>query len=239
MFEDSTFESTGRIKTRSRRWMLAALLFNGTILLTLMLIPLIYPDALPTHWIPPLLVAPAAPRPETPPPAAHARVASPNNGSELMGRQLMAPRQIPNSITYVDRGDPTFRSINVADLGPSVPGGDGKGPFGNGAAVTVVRPPTPASVHLPSRISEGYLVFKNIPQYPIIAKTMGIDGTVVLEATISKVGTIENLRVVSGPPMLRQAAIDAVKTWRYRPYLLNQQPVEVETTVSVIFRLDR
>ena len=61
----------------------------------------------------------------------------------------------------------------------------------------------------------------------------------VLQAVISKAGAIEKLQVVSGPPMLQQAAIDAVKTWRYRPYLLNDQPVEVETTVSVIFKLER
>ena len=61
----------------------------------------------------------------------------------------------------------------------------------------------------------------------------------VLQATISKIGTIENLRAAGGPAMLQQAALDAVKTWRYRPYLLNGQPVEVETTVNVVFTLDR
>ena len=66
-----------------------------------------------------------------------------------------------------------------------------------------------------------------------------MQGTVVLQAIISKAGTIENLQIISGPQMLQQAAIDAVKTWRYRPYLLNNQPVEVETTVSVIFKLER
>jgi protein TonB len=59
----------------------------------------------------------------------------------------------------------------------------------------------------------------------------------VLQATISKAGAIDNLRVVSGDPMLRQGALDAVSNWRYRPYLLNGQPVEVETTVNVIFKL--
>jgi len=72
----------------------------------------------------------------------------------------------------------------------------------------------------------------------VIAKTVGQQGTVVLQAVISKAGAIEKLQVVSGPPMLQQAAIDAVKTWRYRPYLLNDQPVEVETTVNVIFKLE-
>jgi periplasmic protein TonB len=73
--------------------------------------------------------------------------------------------------------------------------------------------------------------------YPPIAKTAGVSGTVVLEAVISKAGTIENLRIVSGPMMLRKAAEDAVRTWRYRPYKLNNEPTEVETTINVIFSL--
>ena len=85
----------------------------------------------------------------------------------------------------------------------------------------------------------GLLLNKSVPAYPAIAKAAGVEGTVVLQATISKTGTIENLRVVSGPAMLQQAALDAVRSWRYRPYLLNDAPVEVETTVNVVFRMDR
>jgi protein TonB len=75
--------------------------------------------------------------------------------------------------------------------------------------------------------------------YPPIAKAAQISGTVVLEATISTEGAIENLRVVSGPAMLQQSALNAVKQWRYRPYLLNNTPVEVETTVNVVFSLNQ
>ena len=75
------------------------------------------------------------------------------------------------------------------------------------------------------------------PTYPPIARAARISGTVVLQATISKTGTIENLRVISGPPMLTQSALEAVKTWRYKPYQLNGEPVEVETTVNVVFNL--
>jgi periplasmic protein TonB len=75
------------------------------------------------------------------------------------------------------------------------------------------------------------------PRYPAIAIAAHVQGTVVLEATISRAGLIKNLRFVSGPPMLEQAAEDAVRTWRYRPYLLNGEPVEIETTVNVIFHL--
>jgi protein TonB len=86
---------------------------------------------------------------------------------------------------------------------------------------------------------EGSLLAKFVPLYPAVAKAAGVHGTVVLQATISKNGTIENLRLVSGPVLLQQAALDAVKTWRYRPYLLNGEPVEVETTVNVVFAMER
>ncbi len=239
MFEDSTFESTGRIKTRSRRWMFAAFTLNGSILVALVLVPLIYPNALPSHMMPSLLVAPAAPQPETPPPPVHARAAAPHDFSEFNEGRITAPPTIPTIIRYDDRGDQPFGDPNVAiDTGTGIPGGDG-GPFGNGRPVIVVRPPAPVTVHLPSKFVEGFLIYKSIPQYPIIAKSVGVQGTVVLQATISKSGAIENLQIISGPAMLQQAAIDAVKTWRYRPYLLNDQPVEVETTVNVIFKLER
>jgi protein TonB len=81
------------------------------------------------------------------------------------------------------------------------------------------------------------LLQKTTPVYPPIAKAARQQGTVVLQATISKTGSIENLRVISGPAMLQQAALDAVKTWRYRPYLLDGEPTEVETTVNVVFSL--
>ena len=83
----------------------------------------------------------------------------------------------------------------------------------------------------------GFLLNKTTPTYPPIAKAARVQGTVVLQATISKAGTIEDLRVISGPAMLQQAAMDAVREWRYRPYLLNNEPVEVDTTVNVIFTL--
>jgi len=237
MFEDSTFESAGRIKTRSRRWMFAALLLNGSILVVLVLFPLIYPDALPSHFIPPLLVAPAAPQPETPPPV-HVRPASPHDFSELDNGRITSPPTIPPLIKYTDGPEPGFDHNIATEIGRNGPGGNGENPFGPRSPVTVVHPPASA-VRLPSKFAEGFLIYKNVPQYPIIAKTVGMQGTVVLQATISKAGTIQNLKVVSGPPMLQQAAIDAVKTWRYRPYLLNNEPVEVETTVSVIFRIER
>ena len=75
------------------------------------------------------------------------------------------------------------------------------------------------------------------PVYPPIAKAARVGGTVVLDVRVKGDGKVRSAKAVSGPPMLQQAAMDAVRTWRYKPYLLNNEPVEVETTVNVIFTL--
>ena len=91
------------------------------------------------------------------------------------------------------------------------------------------------------RVSEGVaagnLIRRIEPQYPQMAKIAHIQGDVILAATISKSGVIENLHSVSGHPILVQAAMEAVKQWKYKPYLLNGEPVEVETTIKVTFRM--
>src|ERR1700744_2940163 len=97
MFEDSTFESTGRIKTRSRRWMLAAFTFNGSILITLILLPLVYPGALPQHMMASLLVAPEVPKPPTSPEPLHVRASAPHNFPEFDQGRIIAPGRIPRT----------------------------------------------------------------------------------------------------------------------------------------------
>ncbi len=88
-----------------------------------------------------------------------------------------------------------------------------------------------------SKMLEGSLYHRVQPVYPPLARAARIQGEVVLSATISKEGTIENLQVLRGHPMLVKAALDAVSRWRYRPYILNNEPVEVETQITVNFTL--
>jgi len=116
--------------------------------------------------------------------------------------------------------------------------------------VTIVRdgeqlPPNPAAASLPKlvtitpEVAQGLLLMKVPPVYPIPAKAAGISGTVVLDATIGVDGTVEQLKVVSGPAELQQSALDAVKQWHYRPYRLNGLVTSVETTVNVIYSLSK
>ena len=86
---------------------------------------------------------------------------------------------------------------------------------------------------------EGNLIHRVEPQYPIIAKQIRLQGSVVLKAVISREGKIEQVEITSGPGLLALAAKDAVQQWRYRPYLLNGDPVEVETQITVNFVLGR
>jgi protein TonB len=86
-------------------------------------------------------------------------------------------------------------------------------------------------------VTAGLLLAPIQPVYPVIAKATGVQGTVVLEAIISKAGRIESLHAVSGPPLLRGAALNAVTVARYKPYLLNGEPTEVQATITVVFKL--
>jgi protein TonB len=234
MFEDSTFESSGRIHTRSRGWMIAAGAFNGSILLALVLIPLIYPAALPSMALAFFMEAPPAP---TPPPRPIPRVQHATvDQSQMRGNQIIVPTVFPH-IPYVPESREMATNLNVAtmDFDGNRPGDNI--PFGPSSQRPAVREQVAGPVRVPGLVVQGLLIHKVMPEYPAVPCAAGIQGTVVLQATISRTGTIENLRVESGPIMLRQAAINAVQLWRYRPYLLNGDPVEVETTVNVIFKM--
>jgi protein TonB len=152
---------------------------------------------------------------------------------------IFAPPRIPSGIARPDRLDPApGGDIQGSDLGSGGPDDGGK-LFQRQAVIPVVRAGPSHPLRVSGSVVEGLLLYKPTPRYSSIAVATRTEGTVVLAATISKAGTIENLRVISGPAILQRSALDAVKTWRYSPYLLDGQPVEVETTVNVIFSLGR
>lgn len=244
MFEMSLLESGGVLKTQSKRWAIAAFFINSSLLLTLILIPIFHPEVLPKQILSMQLIAPP------PPPSAAVpvvREAAPTNiirsVSELIGTHLQAPRLIPNHTpTINDDGSVPATSLYI-------PGSIGSG-TGSDSAISsifgnrVTPPPVVKQATLPKKpyaisggVAEGRLISKTVPTYPAIALASRTQGTVVLAAIISKAGTIEKLHVISGPSLLQQAALNAVQSWRYQPYLLNGEPVEVETQINVIFNL--
>jgi periplasmic protein TonB len=237
MFEDSLMESGNGIKRKNKFWSFVAFLLNTGALLALVIWPLLHPEALPRQTMATLMVAPSPP--PAPPPVAPAPKAQMK--SELLSVELQVPSTIPRAIAQGNEGaiPPSMMSLtDMKDLSSGIPGGIGKifDSVGTGRPA-VVKPRAPMSLKVSSGVMAGNLLAKTLPQYPAIPKAAHIQGTVVLQATISKSGSIQNLRVISGHPMLQQAAMDAVRSWRYKPYLLNGEPVEVETTINVVFSL--
>ena len=113
-----------------------------------------------------------------------------------------------------------------------------------GIVNSLLRPATPVlprlapqKVRVSSGVAEGMLIHQVKPPYPVAAKMARVEGSVALQAVIGKDGSIQNLRVISGHPLLTSAALEAVKQWRYKPYYLNGEPVEVETQIVVNFLL--
>ena len=106
-----------------------------------------------------------------------------------------------------------------------------------GSAAPPPKVAAPQKLRVSQGVTDGLKTHDVTPQYPQMARVAHIQGDVLLQATISKAGVIENLRAISGHPILVQAAIEAVKQWKYKPYILNGEPVEVETTIKVQFHM--
>jgi protein TonB len=154
--------------------------------------------------------------------------------SDAMNKQLNAPSRISNDLKALTGREAPPSS----DFGSSgVEGMGGGGNVFSGQSGPKVKVEAAKKVNISAGVAVGLLIQKTAPAYPPLAKAARVSGTVVLQATIGKNGSVGNLRAVSGPAMLRQSAMDAVKKWRFRPYLLDGEPVEVETTVNVTFAL--
>jgi periplasmic protein TonB len=236
MFEDSTFESMGAIHTRTRGWMMATFALNGTILLALVLIPLFHPQMLPglVRSIPMEEPPPPLEPVRLPPAPAQTSRSAPAINAPVLQSRPMIPTVNPNPGLPDDTGPIDPRNL----AGSEFPNTGTGGPFPGSNNVRVIAPKPRAPAPVSSVLMAGLLLKKITPDYPEIAKATGTQGTVVLQATISTNGSIENLRVVSGPALLRQSALNAVAQWQYRPYTLNGVPVEVETTINVVFKLN-
>jgi protein TonB len=243
MFEDSLIESGNKLKTKRLSTTILSFVLQVLLLGMLILIPLIYTDALPKQQLMTFLVAPPPPPPPPPPPAAAAPVRVVKIASELVNGQLRTPTKIPEKVQMIREEDappPMMGSGVMGGVPGGVPGGSMGGVIGGIIGSTTAAVPkvaTPQRVRVSQGVSQGLLIRKVTPTYPPLARQARIQGQVLLQAEISKEGTIQNLQLISGHPMLAPAAIEAVKQWRYKPYLLNGEPVAVETQVVVNFSL--
>ncbi len=244
MFEDSLIESGGKLKSKRGATTFLSFILQALLVGVLILIPLIYTEALPKQQLMTFLVAPPPPPPPPPPPAATPVKVVQKVVSEINNGQLRTPTKIPEKVQMIkeEEAPPPVSSIGgvVGGVPGGVPGGQMGGVIGGIISSTPVAVPkvaTPQRVRVSQGVSQGLLIHQVKPNYPPLARQARIQGSVVLQAVIAKDGSIQGLHLVSGHPMLAPAAIEAVKQWRYKPYFLNGEPVEVETQITVNFTL--
>jgi protein TonB len=241
MFDELVESSVVRKKTNKSWTVVLSAILQVAVVGVFVLIPLIYTEALPKQFLNTFLVAPPPPAPPPPPAAAVQHIVKPVVRLIQHG-QLMAPTVIPKNVQIIKEEElpPDVGATGVGVVG-GVPGGSEGGVLGGIIGSTGGGPPPPPPKAATKRIRVGgnvqsaKIINQVQPTYPEIAKTAHISGTVVLHAIIDKDGSVRELQFVSGPPLLMRNAMDAVRQWRYQPTLLNGDPVEVDTTISVVF----
>lgn len=247
MFADSILEF-GQQKKRFSFATMTSFVLNCLAVGIMLIMPLVFTESLPKAQLLTFLVAPPPP-PPPPPPAVEQvqRVVRQIQTDMLNTGQLRTPSRIPQKVQMIreEEAPPPMPATGgvVGGVPGGIPGGQLGGVIGgivsatSNAAVPKFVPVIPQRVRISQGVTRGLLIQKIEPQYPPLARAARVQGDVVLTAIIDANGQITNLQLQSGHPMLVPAAIAAVRQWRYKPYLLNGQPVEVETTITVIFSL--
>ena len=247
MFEQSLLDLQAT-KTKTKYTVLMSFVLECLGIGILILIPLIYTNTLPATQLMSYLVAPPPPPPPPPPPAVvKVQKVVPR---EFDAGKLLQPKAIPKNVAIIKEDDTPPAAISgvVGGVPGGVPGGSVGGVIGGIISAAPVAPPPPPKVEAPKpaapqrirvggNVQKAMQLFTPSPVYPPLAKQARIQGVVKLNAVISKEGAIEQLTVVSGHPLLIPSALEAVKKWRYKPTLLNSEPVEVITQIDVNFTL--
>jgi protein TonB len=243
MFEEMVVSTSQAKKTNKPTTVLVSMVLQVGFLALLILIPLIYTEALPRAMMSSILLAPPPPPPPPPPPAPAQIVHVKPVQHLIEAGKLVAPKAIPKDVKIIKEEE---APPDMGGMAGGVPGGVAGGSMGGviggviGGAGSGAPPPpklTPKRVTVGGNVQAARLINKVQPLYPPLARQTRISGTVKLHAIIGKDGTVQRLEVQSGHPLLVQAAQDAVRQWRYQPTLLNGEPVEVDTEIDVIFSL--
>ena len=243
MFDEMVVSSPNPKKTNKPWTVVLSMIFQTAFLAVLILIPLIYTEALPKTMMATLLVAPPPPPPPPPPPIAQVVHVKPQVHLMDAGK-LVTPKVIPKDIKIIKEDAPDMSNMGMqGGVVGGVAGGQMGGVIGGviGGVGGAPPPPKPTQTRIRQggNVTAAKLVNRVQPLYPPLARQTRISGTVRLHAIIGKNGAVEQLEVMSGHPLLVQAALDAVRQWKYQPTLLNGEPVEVDTTIDVIFSLNQ
>ena len=243
MFEESLVESTPLLRTGNRWPALISLGTQAAFIIALIAIPILHPEVVQLH-APKLsfIALPPRPIPAPPPPQLMHVVTTTTSAPTASSLPTTAPvigHLHPSTSTTTD-APPNLNPTGIDMTGRSSVNPFGSAPAGTGGpAISVASAPATrvGPLHISTGVLAGLLFAPIQPIYPPIARAAHVGGTVVVQAVISKTGHIESAHVVSGPAMLQGAALDAVRNARYHPFLLNGDPTEVDTTISINFNL--
>jgi protein TonB len=240
MFEESLVESTPILRTRNRLPVLASISAQACIVAALLAIPLLHPEILPTTAAKLLTLAPPPLPKPIPPPQQPLHMVTTTNAPSI-STPAQAAHISSTTLTQIrgqESSSPAVPNFNSTAIGSgNAPPIFGSGPASSSPPISVQPAARAARPSISLGVAAGMLLAPIQPVYPQIARLTHTEGTVVIHAIISKSGAIESARVTSGPAMLQPAALEAVRSARYRPYLLNNQPTEVETTISISFHM--
>lgn len=239
LFQGTLLESGGKSRPRNPWAAVGSLAFPLLLLVALIVVPLFHTDVLPRRKTLTMLYAP-------PPTAVSGITTFRVPTSTHTSKSISIPKAMHKTQEASPPPVDTTGGV-VAGVPGGMVGGVPDGVLGEVLSVTHRVPapvlaktsPMPKRMRIASRVADANLIHDVAPTYPPEAGRARIEGTVVLLAVIGKDGTVQDVRVESGLPLLAQAAIDAVKQWRYRPYLLNGEPIEVDSQITINFTLSR
>ena len=249
MFEQTFVEGTGKT---NKSWTVLVSFAGQIVLIGIaVILPLIYTEVLPSAALQSFLVAPPPPPPAAAPPVKVVKVIP----RQFDAGKLMAPKSVPKEIAVIKEDELPPPSSGVGGVVGGMTGGVAGGQVGGvlGGIISAVPsaappppPPPPVAkketltrIKVGGNVQSAMILRKTPPIYPQLAKSARVSGVVHLAAIIAKDGTIQELHSLGGPALLIQAAMDAVKTWIYKPTMLNGEPVQVETTIDVNFTLNQ
>ncbi|MDQ2711576.1 MAG: energy transducer TonB [Acidobacteriota bacterium] len=232
----------GTQKTKKPYTVVVSLLFQIGIICLMILAPLLYTQTLPNAQLKSMLMAPPPPPPPPPRPPAIVKARPTTMTRTLASSVLVAPRVMAKQFPAAEQvsAAPDIGATTASDVGNGNPLLYGS----TGPAAQPIPPPPTATSRPPAKtvrvgggVAEANLLHKVQPLYPALARSARVQGAVEFTAVISKEGRIENLQLLRGHPLLVNAAREAILQWQYRPTMLNGEPVEVVTTITVNFTL--
>jgi periplasmic protein TonB len=248
-FSEAVLLEENQFKTGSRTMkVLISVVTHVVVISVPILLGLFFTDTINIKQYAAMMLVAPPPPPPPPPPASGIVKVAPTRRTFMNAGKLIAPTVIPKEIAEIKEAPLEADSLGgvVGGVPGGVPGGQMGGVIGGviggvlNTAAKPLAPPPPgrsAPIRVGGRVRPPKPIVQVHPEYPTLAKQAHIQGQVQIDAVLDEQGNVVEMKIVSGPPLLYQAALDALKKWKYEPTYLNDQPIAVQMIVTITFVL--